>query len=627
MTQLFINGMECDLPTDFKITLITENVAFSKASTYTYDVKLSCAPYSQNAKIFENCYRPDKTVRSTPMSAQLIVDNRVILNGTAIIVGTDNDNVSIQLLQGNSELNWKAKYESLYINELDLGTVEQWGFLKSTGYTPNYLYIKTDLATTEDGKTFWEANCIYEHTNGMVSVSPVFNSETEELMNCLALLNGHLILHEFESGDYASNLILPTRLAPQPRLWYMIEKVFNGVGITIDKFELRELPLFENAFIANSTEVYLIADILPKLTFVEFIEQLQIVFNCVVIINNGHASILLRDRYFAADSPDTIEDVAEVVDEFSRDVDAEAEVADADKARQYDISYSDFGKWYLGNDFAAVPIYPASKLTETQNPYVFAYTAKGNKVSSPFLHNGNIDGYVVDYFRASESPNGTEKAIMKLVPTVPIDTKNITDALEGYWNDDYRDLTLLIEALAPTAIGTESLIEGRENIQELIDNGETPSTKGYLEKMPISYLCECEVHDNQRELWDWSFYMLTAIAVASYSTSYNTYFNGNVPTTRRQYYINVGFPPGNPYDMSLFDIADDYIINFYRTFYKEKTTIPMAAQYVFQFITNRLLAVDKKFNIRSQLYAARQIKYTIGPRGFEKIAEGEFYKL
>lgn len=628
MTQLFINGFECDLPTDFKITLVTENVFFSKASTYTYDVKLSCAPYSQNAKIFAHCYRPDKTVSPSPMPAQLIVDNRVILNGTAIIVGTDNDTVSVQLLQGNSELNWKSKYEKVYINELDLGTAEQWGFQKSQGYDPDYLFLKADLASQYDNHTFWKADCVYNYTDGMVTVSPVINSETEELMNCLSLFDDNLILHEFDSNEYQSNVILPTRLAPQPRLWYMVEKVFEAVGLTIGKFELRELDIFNDAFIANSTEIWLIADILPKITFVEFVEQLQIVYNCVVVINNGKADILLRDRYYGTDTPQNIEQVTEVVDEFSRDVDADAEVADADKARQYDISYSDFGKHFLGDDFAAVPIYPASKLSSTPNPYVFAFTEYGNKVSSPFLlPNNKIDGYVVDYFRASESPNGTDKAIMKLVPTVPFDQKNLTDALDGYWNADFRDLAVLVTAIAATAYGTESLIAGRENIQELIDAGETPSAKGSLEKMPISYLAKVHISDHvYQELWDFTYYYLTPKYVAYDFQQYQTYFNGYVPSARRSYYIDVVFD-SCPYDMSLFPIADDQVINYYSVFYKEKANIPTTEQYTFQFVTNRLLAVESKFNILNQRYVALQIKYTIGPRGFEKIAEGEFYKL
>lgn len=627
MTELYINNQLVDLPTDFKVTLVTENVFFSTASTYTFDVKLPCAPNSNNARILANCNRADKTVNCAPMPARLIVDNRMILNGTAVIVGTENETVSVQLLQGNSELNWKNKYDKVYINELDMGTVDEWGFLKSQGYDPNYLYLHTDLSTTASGKTYWKADCVYNYTNGLVTVSPVINSETAELMNCLSLFdNGDLILHEFADGDYASNVILPTRLAPQPRLWLMVEKVFTAAGLTIGKHELRDLDIYNNAFIANSTEVWLIADILPKLTFTEFVEQLQNTYNCVVTINNGRVDILRRDKYYDASNPDT-EQVHKVLDEFTREVDASAEVADADKPRQYDISYSEFGKHFLGDDFADVPIYPASKLTTTPNPYVFAFAESGNKVSSPFLlPNGKIDGFVVDYFRASDSPKGADKTTLEIVPTVPYAAKNVTDVLEGYYSADWRDITPLIEALAAQSSGVDSLIEGRENIQELINAGETPSAKGNTDKLPISYLCPCNIFDNHRELWNWTFYLLTAVALPSRSTSYTTYFTGNVPTSRRQYYTNVGLS-GNRYDMSLFAATDDYIINYFKALYKEKTTLSLASQYNFKFAINRLFNVEKVFLIRNQRYAASQIKYTIDAKGFQPIAEGTFYKL
>lgn len=625
MTQLYIDGHLCDLPTDFKITLVTENVFFSKASTYTFDIKLPCQPNSNNAKIFGAQTRSDKRVNASPMPARLIIDNIVVLNGTAVIVGTNNDSISVQLLQGNSELNWKTKYDGLYINELDLGTVQEWGFEKSTGYNPNYLYINLNLATQSQGKTYWEADCIYNNTNGLVTLSPVVNLETEELMNPLTLFDGNLILLDYRTGDRASNVYLPARLAPQPKLWYMVEKIFEGVGLTIGKHELRELDIYENAYIANSTEVWLKASLLPKLTLVEFVEQLQLMYNCVVTINGGVVDILIRERYYSATTPADIEHVAEVVDEFDRDVDVESEVIDADKPRRYDISYSDFGRHFLGDDFADVPIYPASKLTTTPNPYVFAYTAKGNKVSSPFLYNGAIDGNVVDYFRQLNTPG--DVATLKMVPLVPYEAKDLTDALTGTWSVDYRDLTDLIEALAAKAYGTESLIEGRENIQELINAGETPAAQGSLEKMPIGYISTVRVHDTYSELWDFTPKLLTSIYVKIETKEFdNLNFTGIRPSLQSTYDIYLNFVL-QKYDLSLFDLKEPNAVNYYSVLYKEKTNISVAEQYNFSFVAQKLFNPEKVFLIKNQLFACKQIKYTITARGFEKIAEGEFYKL
>lgn len=625
MTQLYIEGQLCELSPDFKITLVTENVFFSKASTYTYDVKLPCPANSANAKIFEAKTRSDKRVSAKPMNAQLIVDNIVVLDGTAVVVGTSTDSISIQLLQGNSELNWRSKYENIYINELDMGTLADWGFALSTGYNPNFVYISMNLASQSGNKTFWKADCITNYTNGNVMLSPVINSETEELMNPLTLFEDNLILFDYRGGGTASNVYLPARLAPQPKLSYMVDKVFEAVGLTIGKNELADLDIYKNAVIANSTEVWYIANILPRWTLPEFVEQLQLMFNCVVVINNSKVDLLIREKYLNPNTPNRTEPIADVLDEFERDIDGEAETADADKPRKYDISYADFGRWFLGDDFASVPIYPASKLTGTPNPYVFAYTDKGNKVASPFLYNGAINGYVVDYFRQLDTPG--DVATLRMVPTVPYENANLTNALTGTWSVDYRDLTDLIEALAATAIGTETLIEGRENIQDLIDAGETPSKTSYIEKMPISYLGTVRVHDTYSELWNFTLQIITPIFIAIATKEFDDlHFTGIRPSSQTDYDIFVQFAL-QKFDMSLFDLQEADAVNYFAQFYKEKTEISLAELYNFTFVPGRLLNAEKLFLIKNQLFVCKQIKYTITADGFAKIADGEFYKL
>ena len=198
MTQLYIDGHLCDLPTDFKITLVTENLYFSKASTYTYDVKLPMLPFSNNAKIFGHLNRFDKSLSTRSWPAQLIVDNKVIVNGTAVVVGITDDSISVQLLQGNSELNWKQRYEKTYIDELDLGTAAEWGLQRTVlgaDEQPTIAPIDSLATTVPNGtKKMFKVADVEAYNNGNVLFTPIKNRETDTKMNNIRVVGGNVYL-------------------------------------------------------------------------------------------------------------------------------------------------------------------------------------------------------------------------------------------------------------------------------------------------------------------------------------------------------------------------------------------------------------------------------------------------
>ena len=68
--------------------------------------------------------------------------------------------------------------------------------------------------------------------------------------------------------------------------------------------------------------------------------------------------------------------------------------------------------------------------------------------------------------------------------------------------------------------------------------------------------------------------------------------------------------------------------NLYSVFYKGVAEIEISNTTSVNFVFGKMIKnVLKTFLIKNQLFACKQIKYTITARGFEKIAEGEFYKL
>lgn len=627
MTELYINNQLVDLPTDFKVTLVTENLYFSSASTYTFDVKLPMAPCSNNARIFANINRLDKSVTAQSLPARLIVDNRVILNGTAAIVGITDESVSVQLLQGRSEQNWKAKYEKTYIDELALGNVQQWHFdinsVTTSEGTRYWATINEDLAvhdTSPNPNTlYWEQDEFETANSGNVVLTPIINHETGELMNQVRpyrRVGSSLWWREwFNVGMRVADnpeLTYPVHYAPQPKLKLMINKVFNALGLRITYNELENTDYFNSLFIANSTEVVNnIAELLPHWTFNEFVEQLQLIFNCTIVVADNNTRIYLRKNFYNQQSTTNTTELAKVVDEFNIDIDEPA-VSDADKAKVFDIAFPDYGTMFLGPDFADVPIFTASQLGSIRNPNVFSRNAKGVKVSSPYKENGVVYGYEVDQYEASPATTD-EQATLRFIPLMP-DSDTEPERFFYYLNaqDDghWGEYTLTI----PESSGIDATNE-YINIQEYLDSLEAPPTRNTLDKLTLGFLTRrwLQVPSGSGSLVLTHYDVMTVVYQAARTADYSS---DNIPE--------------QPYAMSLYPRLmnnGNVLKNLYETFYKNTPQVVVSSPVVVKFVTKKLHNPLDKFLIHNQLFACQQIKYTIDAKGFQPIAEGTFYKL
>lgn len=66
------------------------------------------------------------------MEASLIVDNNLLLRGSAVVNTISDRQVKIQLLGGNSDVNFIARNGDVYIDEIDYGKIE---IYDGKGYT------------------------------------------------------------------------------------------------------------------------------------------------------------------------------------------------------------------------------------------------------------------------------------------------------------------------------------------------------------------------------------------------------------------------------------------------------------------------------------------------------------
>ena len=109
MTELFIDGKIAIPNQAANIKLTSENIYFTKTSSYTYDVELPLS-IAENRAIFGPINRLDVAKESRRLSARLVVDNVTVLTGEAHITSVNQNAVKIQLLGEAASYNYGKKW-------------------------------------------------------------------------------------------------------------------------------------------------------------------------------------------------------------------------------------------------------------------------------------------------------------------------------------------------------------------------------------------------------------------------------------------------------------------------------------------------------------------------------------
>lgn len=119
MTELLIDGKQVVLPKGMDLKVKQQNPLITKNGTFTLDLTLSLKERN-NSILYKHIERLQSSAAIKGRKALLLSNGRIILNGTEAIISNTDEDVKIQLLSGNSELNYFINSD-VYISELDLG--------------------------------------------------------------------------------------------------------------------------------------------------------------------------------------------------------------------------------------------------------------------------------------------------------------------------------------------------------------------------------------------------------------------------------------------------------------------------------------------------------------------------
>ena len=281
------------LPADLSFEMLRENPLFNRRGDYTYDIDISLRD-PHNRAIYQHIDRLTASSRPQNRRARLLCDGHVVADGTEVILKKEGERVKIQIVAGNSEMNYLIADENLRIREMDFGKIP-----------------KPSINTVER-----VMNLSYPDAN---YAFPTIYKGTDTSYDEDSSLNPGIFDNEYYYGNGEMHYSDSSELWPQPYLLYYVEKFIRILGYTIRRNDLRNTKWCRLMLISGyKTLEY--AKMLPDWTAAEFLEEMEKFFNIIIVVDQitKTADIINLTQWYNETAPVEIDD-ANICDEFEAD--------------------------------------------------------------------------------------------------------------------------------------------------------------------------------------------------------------------------------------------------------------------------------------------------------------------
>lgn len=571
MTRLFIDGQEVVLSENFELELITENPYFTRNGEYTYDIDIDLRD-AHNRSIYQNINRSDVTKGIKNRKATLMSGALEIISGMEVVLSIENYTAKIQIVAGNSQLNYEGGDTNIRSMLLD-------GISMSSQEAVNTLF-----------GNFPEYNVVYP---------PIVNY-TES--------NGDMsILNNVQVGEDISFTDLEN-ISPQYYLLYVIENLITKLGFTKGVNELEDDPVWSRLFIVNPYKDSILQELLPDWTINEFIEQIELFLDCIISIDkvNGRFNIISLNKYFENQDIVYLDNVID--DSVEKTFDVDTNYAFAYKYVSYDLPSDKYYNYLKLKDGVRenCSIVSSPEWDDFQTQYEQYY-------SGPYILHS--DDYGLDYVVTDYSVSGeTKKGLI------------IVDRFKDAGDLDSRDKSSFqIVPAEIEKISIYSVTGGRYLIGPAVKKLKTDPGSNAINDLINSSDVKSDIPD---KLYVGIYYGIQKALNRGPNEFPGEYWDKMPMGSNDRYFIQEPTTlGGNQAILTLPDytITLDGDNGLFNRIYKNKREIDTSVEYTFQFLTNTVYKLDRIFVIRNKRYYCKEIRYKITPKGMDKIAEGVFY--
>lgn len=575
MTNLYIDGIAVVLPSEFSITVKQENAFFTKNGEYTYDIELSLL-VPENAKLYGFLNRLNITERpATKRKAVLVADNRVYLNGTEIITGWTDTKVSIQLVSGNSELNYFIGSDELIstlamkeTNPVVNGSVST-DYVKKTYPEVDYNLMMTYDSLHQVDKNIW----LYRLYNNDVS-------------NPYA---GYIVQKED---------IQPYDYIPQPYLCAYMRELLKALGYTLEYNAIEDTP-YKSVYIVHVCETYKWNEMLPGWTAKDFLQNIETMFNGSFLIDHRTrtASFLLNISYLSKVRNVHLQNV---IDEYTVESEEEEEADAVNSTIKYKLPSTEYYKLRclpdvvkeaarqksIDGDLFTFFAKPENQVTDT----IFDYKSVNRKII--YLEGSGIMSNLemVDELASLVRENAESDLELEFVPAELTERAFYIEGIDpgGFYFGQYYIPSVSVSDDEPDETTYDSIHNMVNNLSEKKESKSNIFLAFFRGLNPVQ---------------------IGVMPANSYPLAFIDRF---FPTT--------SWPATLPSDYPTFNLVEMETY-FYSNAYKIDRKKPVKIT----CYDSNLYPVSSVFEIFNRRYLAKEIEYTIGPNGRTQAWTGTFY--
>ena len=546
----------------FKLT--RENPYFTQSESYTLDVVLP-ADILTNRQFFQNLQRIDSSKRPPVCDCLLMVNNRPMLEGSAKVTQVTEKEIKVQLLGGNSEVNFLSDNNQDYIDELPIGTRR---------FLPEGLAFYSDIST----------GLPYSH-------SYVHNETTDENVDVLC--------------------------ACHPQLVGVMRLVLAHYGFSMVTCFLDQAP-WKSIYIVSALHTLEIAHKLPHWSVRDFVTEFCNFFNVTAIIDHhGKTVEFVSNMDFYGQSAETVK--IEPIDEYTSELTEEdSHTSLASSTVAFDLSGSSCHDYDCLTDELREGIpkeeYNSESALRTafwnmdkdrRRQYLFC--APNTEMASWILSDKNgekefEDLVYVDLMKPLD--RGTEKKVsLKIVP-VAIGHESVY--LKNKDNGTHRNFHGIPSLESPTPDETPYPWYGESGevdlpaIQDLISGAESIEKGEKEDRMQVMF------DDGKSFGFTFSPNQMYRLGFIDWK------YKGDSETSHSRWSLS----------LNLTD-ADHYLGELHRNAY----SFDVHSKHTFKFIANEMPNPTHLFIIRGKCYGCEKIEANVKAEGFDRLMTGYFYEM
>lgn len=570
-----------NLSADLSFEMVRENPLFNRRGDYTYDIDISLRD-PHNRAIYQHIDRLTANSRPQNRRARLLCDGRVITDGTEVILKKEGEYLKIQVLAGNSEMNFLTADENLRIREMNFGTIP----------TP-----------TADSAS---ANALNVFPEVQYTFPPIYRNRTEEAFD-----NG------IQGNDFAGEVVYRADidLWPQPFVLYYVEKFVQLLGYTLTFNQLRNDPRWRSLILVSGYKTLEYAKMLPDWTASEFLTNVETFFNCRFIVTAGKTvQIVKAVTYRSANTPLHIEET-DILDNFMRDYE--------DRTKEYLAPTKNMAYSLPSEAYWKYMCFPDDVRKHCTNMNQSLTEAKAQQNANWIIFNSSISGLSFVQSRSEEGDN----------------TKHFRsiDHFAPHIEDHEMSQTLL--KIVPAEIRAVSATFGQQGV-----SGDWVFHETGLCLCPMPHFYENEeasdfgaaieegINDNAGNVMEVAFYLgpqrLRLASDAETKSIGNRVYIPQCMTTPKLIidgYIEFDTLECRITDGRVYDLALNGATGMYNRDYAEAQTLELDQQHTIRFRCTSVLDPTLLFLIHNRLFVCQQLKYTYRDSHQHPIIEGTFF--